>query len=307
MKEIEKWATNTQIIFIGGMTRTGTTLLYNTLRNHSLIQIPCADNLSPETFLFINLNQKIPISFNPMLYSYLGGHAGVMHWINIISPELHNAGFSIITIDTKKNPVVAILSPLKNKNELNETLKKKLAWSFFYTAQQLCANKIIIEKTPSHISSIEMIFNFFPKSKFIYCHRDPVNIVASIRKRLKKEIELGRPAESLRWLSQDIMTYINQYNHSLEQYVSSKQKYADRIQIIEYEKLTRFPRDILGLVSEFLDIQFEEAMVTGERKAHAAWESTSSKKIEQNKYDISEYLSNDEIAIIEKNTKKIAF
>jgi hypothetical protein len=175
---------------------------------------------------------------------------------------------------------------------------------FFFVSQELTGGKRILEKTPNHHMFLDIIFRIFPKAKVIHCHRDPVYVISSIRKRLKKEKEAGRPEESYRWLARDIAFYVDKYKSAQRNFTSASEKYPERVALAVYERITSNPEAEIKKLCLFAGVRFEEGMVTGKGKAVTSSEFHYRDGIQGNSYAADEFLSSEEIMYIQDNTKE---
>lgn len=296
LQEVEEWAESVNPVFIVGMARSGTTMVYNAFRNNPSFDVPCNDKESPETFLFCSLKMTLPISFNPMTSQYLGGDSNVDSFIttfgNIVSKEK--------VYLKREGDIIKAVSD--TQEYLTNWQKQILAKTFFFTASRLINGKRVIEKTPSHSSHIDDIFKIFPNAKVIHCHRDMVSVMGSIRQRLNKEKDLGHSPEQYDWLNKSVETYVEQYNDAQKAYFDASEKYQGKIIFASYEKIIDDPATEFKRLCEFVDTAFDEKMVQGKRKGHAKWESYSKDDINRKEYDLNGLITDMEIEYIKENS-----
>jgi len=294
MNYLCEWAEKAKPVFIVGMARSGSTMVYNAFRNNPEFKIPCPDNFSPETFIFCQLNHKLPISFNPMLCQYLGNARNIDLFIGnfskAVSPEK-------VRLERNKLCVKAISD---TQDIMTKWQAQMLVKSFFYTASMLIGDKRVIEKTPSHSGFIDDIFAVFPNAKIIHCHRNMLNVLGSIRQRLVKEKELGHSPKQYEWLNKSVEVYVKQYNDAQSAYLKAAERYPGKILFASYEKIIKDPSDQMTRLCEFVGAEFSEKMVVGKRKGHAKWESYSKHNIHKNEYDLEGLVKSTEIKYINK-------
>lgn len=295
LKVVDEWANCVSPVFVVGMTRSGTTMVYNAFRNNLAFRLPCEDDLSPETFLFCSLKSKLPIFFNPMLSEYLGGGEDVNDFISCIG-EIISKEKVRFELDED------IVKALSDKQEyLTKWQMETLAKVFFYQASTLTGGKRVLEKTPSHSNHIDDIFTVFPNAKIVHCHRAMVSVLGSIKKRLKKEKELGHHPEQYDWLTKGVEVYVKQYNEAQQSFIAASEKHSGKVFFSSYEEIVDNPVFHLTRLCEFVDIEFDHNMVKGERKGHAEWESYSKNYINKNKYDLNGLIDSCEIEYINEN------
>lgn len=296
LEKLEEWANKVSPVFIVGMARSGTTMVYNAFRNNEAFKLLCEDNESPETFLFCSLKNKLPINFNPMLSQYLANDTNMDLAISLFGNIVPQ---DKVRLKREGN----ILKALSESQEfLTEFQKSVFAKIFFYVASELIDGKRVIEKTPSHSSCIDDIYKVFPNAKIIHCHRNMVDVLGSIRQRLNKEKELARTPEEYEWLNKNVNTYVEQYNGAQQAYMNASEKYNGKIIFTSYEKIIAAPEAEFTKLCNFVGVDFNEAMVEGKRKGHAQWESYAKDKIKKREYGLDGLISDDEIKYISGNS-----
>ena len=125
---------------------------------------------------------------------------------------------------------------------------EQLAEFATYEAEAANAEKsVLVEKTPRHVHRIQHIFDHVLNSKFIVCLRNPLDVVASLRKR---NGDLGR----------SIQRYLND-NLAWLPFANDP-----RVATIRYEDLVRNTEAELKRLCAFIGIPFEGAMLDYHQK-----------------------------------------
>lgn len=116
----------------------------------------------------------------------------------------------------------------------------------------LPARKYWVEKTPHNELYAQKLGQMFPQAKFIHILRDPLENIASLRK-LDEYREWESSALSH---ARDIKKLFRTAQKNRE--IVGNERYL----IIKYEELTNAPSNFLNKVCEFLNIAFEQTLLT---------------------------------------------
>ncbi len=114
--------------------------------------------------------------------------------------------------------------------------------------QQL-SQKVWVEKTPDHVLKLDIVNNFYPKSKFVFVLRNPEQAILSRRKNFINESKLGIEVHTKRWLES-----IN----AIEEF---QRKYPERVLIVKLEELAEEKEKILNVICGFLGIPFDASKI----------------------------------------------
>jgi hypothetical protein len=105
------------------------------------------------------------------------------------------------------------------------------------------------EKTPRHEQDVPRIASLFPDARFIHVHRDPRDVVASIRgMEWRSSDSVGALARECR------RTYRRQAGFA-------RQLGPERYAVVRYESLVTEPEGVLRRLCDFLEEPFESAML----------------------------------------------
>ena len=269
--KIRNWCDGMEAVFISGFARSGTSMIYRTLALHRDLWYVKG---VPETFAFSRLKD----SSQQLSYSqrqYLGGSAD---------------RFREIVEEVSKEP------------EPHPTL----AQCYFYAASECHPDQErLLEKTPSHIFKADGIFSQFPKSKMVICARDPLDMVASYRKRLDAERALGKPEPEISWLDLNLDEMIEKFQSTTKRIDDVLERYPDRTLLVAYEWLTAKPESNIQRIYRFLGLDPEghNEQPLEKLKADKA-DKLHDSPITQNASEVDKYLSADEIAKVEQETQR---
>jgi len=214
-------------VFIIGAPRSGTTLLQSILATHSEV------TSFPETHYF----------------NHLFSGRRLLSMFGIASPQARRYWnkFLLLVAADKKNNKIPPLTIFTNQ----------YTQQFVHVLDNITYNQnknIWIEKTPGHLHSIPYLEHAIGDVFFIHILRCGTDVVASLFEFGQKYddvwgLELRSLDRCIEIWSQDIrisLKYINRNNHF----------------IVKYEHLTENPRKMVVKLCEFLEIPYEEEMIT---------------------------------------------
>ena len=222
---MQKVLLNQNPIFIVGFPRSGTTLLQSLLSQQKNLYS------FQETHFFCNVINKINYNGNKSIkleslektFKIISIKTG--HNFNDISQN------NISLLAHKKELTIKILFEflvfdlLKKQNKNNEI--SKMRW---------------IEKTPGHLFQMEMIHSLYDNAKFIEIIRDPLNSIASVKKKLV-------PDESYFYLAK-------RWRYGRKVFRDFSKRFPNNTISIKYEELIKNPGKEIIRVCNFLGINY---------------------------------------------------
>jgi hypothetical protein len=130
--------------------------------------------------------------------------------------------------------------------------------------------KWVGDKVPRYYTRYEALFEKFKESVVIFVLRDIHAVASSWNKRAEDPEDTWPEAN-------DYVQAVREWNEALERTLAYKQKYRNRLMIIEYEKL--FSGDILVLkrILRRLELDAPRSMVRQFRKMTQSWSERSHK------------------------------
>jgi hypothetical protein len=264
-------------VFIMGVPRSGTTLLYKILQHHSSFKPYSCKDESGVNLIESSVFKTPYIDFpkypsDHKLIQYMLSNEDFYHqfiestkWIELYQKLL--AGKTIlnkISIKLSNNKMREFLC----KASLNDVCLR----SFFYYAKQARGAKRIIEKTPSHIFKVPEIKTAFPNSKLIFISRHPIDVYSSFKKRKKVSEDLGIDTSKTSWLNLSVSDFCNTYlkymKLAFRETTSSKK---DSFMIVRYEDLITNPTLTLQSICSFLEEKYEEGIIPNGKELEKDW------------------------------------
>lgn len=201
--------------FIVGSVLSGTTLLRNILREHPNLICP------EETHIF-----RWGDPFATETFSDIYKHATTL--------KLHRKldGLNQESFDKVLNESVDRKTFIQNYFKEFKIVHKK-------------PNARCFDKSPQNIYGLALIKSYFPKAKFVHIVRNPLNVIASIKK--------GHPA-----LSNNILGSINYWKEAILLINTYKTMWHDDIYELKFENLCSQPeKEILGLLDFLSEDPFD--------------------------------------------------
>lgn len=110
-------------------------------------------------------------------------------------------------------------------------------------------NYIIIDKTPRYYHVIEELMIAFPKAKFLFLIRNPLNTFCSTLSRYESSIN-----DKQVFLEHDFLT-------SYQNILKANENHANRCYIIKYEELCNSPEELIKNTCTFLGIEYSKEMI----------------------------------------------
>jgi len=212
-------------IFLVGAPRSGTTILQALLASHPRI------TSFPETKFFHYL-------WNNRLKSKLCDRLHEFFHEEIFRPDLYSK------------------SEIYNRGSTSDRIK----W-FVGILDQLATeenNSIWLEKTPEHVYFVQDILNYLPDAKFIHVIRNPLDVVASMRK------ATSDPVNNAIWGGEWTLQFcVERWKSSA--LVNNYFRNDSRHLLVRYEDLLEDKVKILSQCCYFIDVVYDREMLRNYR------------------------------------------
>ena len=272
LNQIRDFAQHHSPVFIVGAPRSGTSLLYRILQQHSQFKLQNNSNQANVNLVESNIFSK-PYSLNePNKLDYmLENRAIYEQFLNTVQG---------ISQYQEKIFAKNIFGKLYRKNQFAQlrTITWKLTQShdliaaFFFYAQQARGVDRILEKTPAAIYHLPEINATFPCAKKLFIHRHPIDVFTSYRRRLKKSLDLNLKSSELRWLEISPERFCNDYESSLNLAIQASSKDEADFSLIAYTDLVERSQDTIEALCHFLEISFESQCLVKDERTTQSWE-----------------------------------
>lgn len=302
-QQLNEWAQEQEPVFIVGPERSGTSLLFQQISN--LPAFPDFKDATVETFCFIkpwHLLEAGNIN-NYEMRVYLG-HKQLQSFQQSIQPlikrneRLTDEGLS-----------KAYLKESNRREIWQERRYRLILRAFFHHAWSNLGQQRLVEKTPAHVRCLQEVFDTFPNAKVLVCVRNIPEIIASHRKRLEKEVALGKSADdpALGWLchsTENFLAHLKHVNFLVDTWLGKK---PDNIRIVHYDRLTRAPEETLQTICEFIGEPFQPPQAEGQDRREQAWDPLLNQPPQPNRIAVDHYLDEAELAMIDEQEQSGAF
>lgn len=214
--------------FVVGCARSGTTLLQSFLASHSEIVS------FPESHFFANLKPTSTIA------SILGlPRRKMFSDIDAFRRALVANGFDV--------GITKVLWPRYRLAHLFVSCLDDLA------AQAKCS--VWLEKTPRHVFHVALIEKTIPDAKFIHIVRDARDVVSSLHQ-VTRQAPVAWGARAGRTVQDCVEQWVQSVNETLSY------DGFERHHFVYFNDLTGNTRQCLQGICDFLDIEFEDKMMT---------------------------------------------
>lgn len=238
LAEMKRWCEQSRPIFIVGLARSGTSMLQVAFAQHpSMFDIANCR----ETFVFLRPRQPYEDPVHAQTRGYLKGLPNMMALRQWIEPY---------------------------EKEFGTMSEADSIRAFFYFAgNAVYPGRNPLEKTPGHLRKLELIFDIFPRSKIIVCSRDPVDVVASYRKRLAKSRAEGEPAEKSAWLEKSVDDMIDVFERFTKSVNEAIPAFGPHMFMAPYDWLVDSPAESIQALCQFAGMEFVPTMVASQTTA----------------------------------------
>jgi hypothetical protein len=295
---VRQWSLNHPGVFVVGSERSGTSVMFRTLSQLQGV-IPFPDK-TPETFVFIR-PARLLFADRPdyELATYLHGKEGIEAFlaaaarIREVNTALTAAGRPLQPSTPEPEAATADDRALWQERHYRDLIR-----AFFWASSQAHGRRRVIEKTPAHVRSLRRIHDCFPSARIVACVRDPVDIIASHKRRLAEEIALGRKPDdpALAWLSHGIEAHIGHIRHIAGRIAGFRAAHPDRILVCTYERFTADPAAAFPGICAFLNAPFDPAILQAGERTGDAWDPLLAKPVTRNDSYAERYLTAEDIA-----------
>lgn len=241
-------------VFIAGIPRSGTSVLRFTLGR--LPSFRGKEEKAAETFVFVrpeSIAEILEPSGRRLLRYFFGDRA---------EAEALLAALSALGFDPSR------AAERERGSSFDDRMSRWRAAGadhalrlFFHHAQRARGVARTLEKTPTHVHYVPEITATFPRAKFLFCLRHPVDTFASFKKRLSTESEKGRGERRLEWLRVSAGRFCGDFAKVVRDMDEALARDPGIGIVIDYESLTASPRETLRRVCDFIGEPFDEAVL----------------------------------------------
>lgn len=270
-KEVSKKAAEQRAVFIVGVPRSGTSVLYRTLQtlpdfatNGDTRSVDITETHIFSGVLVSNMANEVITDRNSRAFSYYLKNQGV--WKTFCR--------SVATLRRWQTAWQKVLSRSGRMTLLfgSSAATGGVFWrlvgdpqilrSYFYHARLARHSARIIEKTPAHLHHLPKIRITFPRAAIIAMVRHPVEVFASHRKRLKRELAAGTSPKRLAWLEQSPEEFCDMYGGMVSDLRTSWHEAGAAVIVCKYETLTQDSKRELSRICAFIGSTYSSSLLS---------------------------------------------
>lgn len=299
-------------VFIVGAPRSGTSILYRTLQQHSHFKLHACNHPSGVELTESNIFKH---PYNTYLLTDSDAFAYMMKNVDIFQEFLQ----SIQPIQKYQRLFLGkkVFQKFASKIGLPTNSIRTQVWalaqndalirSFLYYAQKARMTERLVEKTPQHITLIPEIRQTFPNAKLLFMLRHPVDVFSSYRRRLYDVRESGQGPKYVRWLSISPKAFCSQYHTYTAIALREARVNPDSFLLFKYEEFTSNLRPALQQILEFLDESFEEACIPKDETQQTIWKADPNlfANIKTSTKNWKEFVTEDEMEMIQTQLSEV--
>jgi len=290
----------TRPVFVVGIARSGTSIVYRTLQHHPSFRpanAPDGFDLT-ESRAFVDpsgLRTRTGPAFRFMLGDE-GRHRAFLASVESIPAALAGlqANRSVRRVlDRSPRARVAWWKSCRNHHLLR---------LFFAHAAPARGVVRIVEKTPAHLGFLPEILATFPHAKLLCLHRHPLEVFSSYRRRLAVAERLPDVPQATRnWLRMSAEVFCRAYREEVWTILRASAKRPAAVLPIRYADFTGDPRRAFREIFEFVGEPFDADVLERGAPALASWtqDPLLAQPVTRNEKDWRSYLDESTAAAIE--------
>ncbi|PLW99706.1 MAG: hypothetical protein C0594_16750 [Marinilabiliales bacterium] len=246
---------NFEHFVIGGLQRSGTSLLRAILGSHSDITVYQWDLELWTKFSTIYYNKALNQPKQKRL----------------VQDVLNHPKHTTAQIRLREKEFSSLMKAYKTRN--NNTFFVDFYREFLKLYLDKTDGSLIGLKTPENEFYTEAIFKEFPKTKFIHIIRNPLDVAVSLKK-----------AKSRWWGgSMNYYSHVRKWKRSIEIAEKNKKQYPNQYCIIKYEDLISNTEKVVQEICALLGVDYQESMLKME--GHPGWKGHNSSAQQDTKID----------------------
>ena len=237
-------------VFIVGLERSGTSILYRLLQQHpSFTLAHCSPGFElTESCVFSEPTRVYARSSSPFRFMLNNEECynHFRHAVSVLPPLLARVFNS------------PRLKKYTDRNRWSQSLWWKLCQNhhlirhFFYYAMQARGVTRLIDKTPRHLARLPEIRATFPQAKVICTLRHPVDVFSSYLRRFQVAARADGDASTLKWLQPEPEQFCKSYRRAVRTAFAAHRADSDNFLLLWYDAFTQDPMLWLPRVCDFI-------------------------------------------------------
>lgn len=246
-------------VFIAGVARSGTTLLFRTLLKHSSFRPlhPSRVTRIVESKIFQDCSENNPHIFHFMQDDEKAYRA-------YLEATIARRGVERLMKKLSVPKMVRRRSPRFRETFARLTGRAELVRTCLAYAARARGVRRMAEKTPIHGIFIPEIRASFPDAVMVWIHRHPVDAYSSYMRRGKSEVERAMSgADDNRWLKVDPEEFCRRHRRRIGCLREALEERPLPVKVISYEEFVHRPHEEFEELCRFLGEPFEPSCVEG--------------------------------------------
>lgn len=271
---IQTWALNHPAVFVSGMFRSGTTRLYAVLQNAP--DFRRANGAVNESSLVQNLENLDNWRSRERLTRHLD--------ITAIEP----CSFDNLLSATRQWP--------------DSWRTTTLVRGFHHCACERLSVRRLAEKTPGNEMYSALLKSAFPRARFIYVLRHPVDVFASMRAVKQREMKRGVPEDHLTWWRMQPEKFATVWMHSIDAALLMHEAMPGDVSSVRYEDFITDPAGVMKQLFAFVGTPFDPSYLQAQAGSEhwGDWEPHLKDAIAHTGARWQDRITRDEAAIIQE-------
>lgn len=180
----------------------------------------------------------------------------------------------------------------------------RLVRIYFETAREVRDQRRILDKSTLNIRYLDELYASFPEAQCLYIYRQPLEVLASYRKRKQRMIKAGVSKAEMKWTEIPAEHLANRLSTNFQIALNAQQNKPNNFMMLNYADLTCDPESVMKKVMHWLGESAEEVFLpSGE--GNRLWEQDPKlfRGIQAADSNWAEYVSLDEAECIESKLK----
>ncbi|MFP5348022.1 MAG: sulfotransferase family protein [Actinomycetes bacterium] len=231
-------------VFIVGHPRSGTSLLYRTLQQHSAFR-PKELNLQ-ESQVFLHLRTAAFFDSNPpkQLLRFM------------LKDEDHFQAFLDETRGLRRLSVVSSPVSWLRRGDMPLAVWRaqglhRVVRSYFWHAWAARGSRRLLEKSPRNVPHVDKLRLVSPDARMLYMCRHPVDVLSSYRKRALNDA-------SARWADVPLSRFTRIYGQAVRGALEQAEKHPESFLLTRYEDFTHDPVAESTRICRFVGEAYED-------------------------------------------------
>lgn len=136
---------------------------------------------------------------------------------------------------------------------------------YFALAKSCRQQQRLFEKSPQHILNLPEIDVTFPKSKWVYIYRHPLDTFGSYRKRYQRNKDAGKPEAEIAWMDISAELIAERLAKHFQLAIDAQAAQPDRMMLVNYDTFTESPEPEMARVMQHIGAEFDPGRLPGAR------------------------------------------